>query len=165
MAFESVTDVKIEELISVSKRVNNPKIHAKNKDGHEQYNYKVESVNGDHNFELYTRRNLREGVEDDFSCGLSWISPNGESFTLKRYNGSSHKHKNHLEGNVLDNKPHIHCASEKYIRENRKADGFAEETNRYNSLLGALHCLVTDCNISGLETYPDNSNQIKLFKL
>lgn len=115
-------------------------------------------------FELYTRQNLREGMGDDFSCGISWLAPNGDSFTLKRYNGPSHKHKNQLEETVIEYKPHIHVSREKYVRANRKPEGFAEETNRYNSLKGALHCLVVDCDITGIKTEPDNTSQIKLFK-
>lgn len=164
MAFESVTDNKIAELITMPKRVSNPGSRSKTKDGHEQYNYKLQSQTEELEFELYTRQNLREGMEEDFSCGLSWLAPNGESFTLKRYNGPDHKHKNHLEGNLLEYKPHIHISTEKYVKANRKAEGFAEETNRYNSLQGAMHCLVTDCKISGIKTEPDNASQRKLFE-
>jgi hypothetical protein len=164
MPFESITDTKINELLTIAKKVLNPRSRPKEKDMHEQYNYKLHSETEDLEFELYTRQNLREGMEDDFSCGISWLAPNGESFTLKRYNGPSHKHKNQLEGPSLDYKPHIHLSTERYVRANRKAEGFAEETNRYNSLKGAFHCLVTDCNISGINTEPDNASQIKLFE-
>lgn len=164
MAFESITDTKIYELLTTPKKVINPRSRPKEKDGHEQYNYKLQSETGDVEFELYTRQNLQEGMQDDFSCGISWLAPNGESFTLKRYNGPSHKHKNQIEGTSLDYKPHIHISTEKYVRANRKAEGFAEETNRYNSLKGALHCLVKDCNISGINTEPDDATQIKLFE-
>lgn len=164
MAFESITDIKIKELIQIAKRITNPKSHSKEKDGHEQYNYKLQSETEDLEFELYTRQNLRIGMEDDFSCGISWLSPNGESFTLKRYNGPSHKHKNQLEETFIEYKPHIHLSTEKYVRANRKPEGYAEETDRYNSLKGALHCLVIDCNITGIKTEPDNVSQIKLFE-
>jgi hypothetical protein len=36
-------------------------------------------------------------------------------------------------------------------------------TDRYNTVEGALHCLVTDCKISGISTTPDNMSQTKLF--
>ena len=163
MAFESITDIKITELLSIAKHVKNPGTRSKEKDGHEQYNYKLHSETDDSEFELYTRQNLREGMEDDFSCGISWLSPNGESFTLKRYNGPSHKHKNQLEETLLELKTHIHLSTEKYVRANRKPEGFAEETNRYHSLKGALHCLVVDCNITGIKTEPDNAIQTNLF--
>ncbi len=88
-------------------------------------------------------------MEDDFSCGISWVSPSGEVLTLKRYNGPNHDHPNHLEKTRVGYNCHIHIATEKYIKANKKAEGFAEATKRYNSLDGALHCLITDCKISG----------------
>lgn len=161
MAFESVTDEKIEELIKMPKRLTNPASRSKEKDGHEQYSYKIKSTISDgYEFELYTRQNLREGMEDAFSCGIRWIAPNGESLTLRRYNGPNHNHPNHLENERLGYSCHIHKATEKYMKANLKADGFAEATKRYETLQGALHCLVADCNISGITTVAD---QPKLF--
>ena len=90
------------------------------------------------------------------------MAPNGETLTLKRYNGSSHNHPNKLENVKLGYNCHIHIATEKYILANRKAEGFAEVTDRYDSLEGALHCLVNDCKISGINTLPDITNQTKL---
>ncbi len=99
MAFESITDEKIQQLLSGLKRLTNPNARSKMKDGHEQVNYRVTALDGSgHEFEVYTRQNKREGMEDDFSCGISWIAPNGESLTLKRYNGSSHPHPLALVG-------------------------------------------------------------------
>lgn len=164
MAFESLTDDKIADLLSCPKRLTNPQARSKNKNGHDQVNYKVvASDSSGHNFELYKRQNLRDGMEDDFSCGISWIAPNGETLTLKRYNGSSHNHPNHLEKEKLGHTCHIHIATEKYIQANRKAEGYAEATEKYNTVEGALHCLVNDCNISGIQTTPDVVNQTKLF--
>lgn len=164
MAFESLTDDKIMDLLNCPKRLTNPQARVKNIDGHEQVNYKVEANDGTgHIFQVYKRQNKREGMETDFSCGISWISPNGESITLRRYNGSSHRHPNHLEGQRLGFEPHIHVATEKYIKANRKPEGFAEATKRYETLEGAMHCLVTDCKISGIETKPDDLAQQKLF--
>lgn len=37
MPFESITDIKISELLSMTKTVSNPKSKLKEKDGHEQY--------------------------------------------------------------------------------------------------------------------------------
>ena len=99
-------------------------------------------------------------MEEDFSCGISWVAPNGETLTLSRYNGPSHSHPNHLENEKLDYEYHIHKATEKYIKANRKPEGYAIATKRYHTLDGALHCLVNDFNISGISTTPD---QPKLF--
>ena len=165
MAFESLTDDKIADLLNCTKHLTNPQAKSKNKDGHEQINYRVTATDGSgHEFEIYKRQNLREDMEDDFSCGISWIAPNGETLTLKRYNGPNHNHPNHLEKVRLGYTCHIHIATEKYIKANRKAEGFAEATKRYDSIAGALHCLVTDCKIKGISTSPDNINQKKLFE-
>lgn len=165
MAFESLTDDKIADLLNCPKRLTNPQARSKNKEGHEQINYKVTSTDGsEHQFEVYKRQNLREEMTEDFSCGISWIAPSGEIMTLKRYNGPNHNHPNYLEKVRLGYTCHIHIASEKYIKANRKAEGFAEATKRYNTVEGALHCLVTDCRISGIQTSSDNSSQTKLFE-
>jgi hypothetical protein len=159
MAFESITDTKIQELLACGKRLTNPNARSRMKDGHEEVNYKVEALDEPgHKFEVYKRQNMREGMEDDFSCGISWIAPNGETLTLKRYNGPNHNHTNHLEKESLGYIHHMHLATENYIKANRKAEGFAEKTDRYKTVDGALHCLVTDCNIGGIQTTPDNMN-------
>lgn len=164
MAFESLTDDKIMDLLNCPKHLTNPQARVRIIDGHEQVNYKVEAQDGsNHIFQVYKRQNKREGMENDFSCGLSWISQNGETITLKRYNGPSHNHPNHLEGVRLGYNPHIHYATEKYIKANRKPDGFAEVTKQYKTLEGAFHCLVRDCRISGISTKQDDLAQQKLF--
>jgi hypothetical protein len=164
MSFESVTDDKIADLLNCSKRLTNPQARRATKEGHEQINYKAVALDGSgYEFEIYKRQNLREGMEDDFSCGISWVAPNGESLTLKRYNGPAHIHANHLEKVKLEYTCHVHIATAKYINANRKPEGFAEATKRYSTVDGALHCLVTECKIIGIATIPDNTEQFKLF--
>lgn len=165
MAFESLTDDKIADLLNCPKKLTNPQARSKLKDGHDQVNYRVIALNdSNHEFEIYLRQNLRDGMEDDFSCGISWVAPNGETLTLKRYNGPNHDHPNHLEKIRLGFNCHIHIATEKYIKANRKPEGFAAITDRYNTLQGALHCLVVDCRISGITTNQDSTSQTKLFE-
>lgn len=155
MAFESVTDELIAELLKCPKRISNPQARSINKPGHDQVNYKVAATDGsDHKFEIYKRQNVRDGMEASFSCGINWLAPSGEPLILRRYNGP-HVHPNHLEGEKLPEECHIHVATERYIQANRKPEGYAETTNRYNSIDGAFHCLVTDCNVSGVTTRPD----------
>ena len=159
MSFESITDQRIEELLCMPKKVTNPGSRAKSKEGHEQFNYILRSVDDESlTFTLYKRQNLRPGMDDAFSCGLSWNAPNGETLTLVRYNGPNHVHANPIEGQTIRYSSHIHRASERYIRALRKPESFAEETDRYNTLRGALHCLVTDCSIAGLVTTAEEPN-------
>ena len=148
----TINDARIAELLSLDKTVTNPRSRTVDRGSHKQGNYRVESKDGQ-SFTLYTRQNNK--MEEDFSCGLLWYMPSGDVLTLVRYNGSSHPHTNRLEKSELDFSCHIHRATEKYIMAGKKAEGFAEPTNRYSTLAGALHCLVTDCNISGLLTQPE----------
>lgn len=163
MAFESISDNKISELISCPKQVENPQSRAKVVDGAEQFNYHIKSTDGKNTqFQVFTRQNLRKGMDNSFSAGILWIASNGESLTLRRYNGPFHWHPNSIENERLEYVCHIHMATERYIQANKKPEGFAKETKRYTTLAGALHCLVKDCNINGIDTMPDNPSQVKL---
>lgn len=164
MSFESVTTNQILDLIKVPKQLINPQARAILKSGHKQVNYNAIAQDGsEYRFQIYMRQNLKVGLNHDYSCGISWLAPNEEHLTLKRYNGPSHNHVNRLENNKLGFTCHIHTATEKYIKANKKPEGFAEPTKRYKSIDGALHCLVKDCNIKGLDTSHDSNNQTELF--
>lgn len=155
MDLTSLTDTDLDGLRKMAKRVLNPKARTTQKEGTDQRDYKIASEVGDHDFILYTRQNMRPGMEDDFSCGLRIVRPNGSTLTLCRYNGLSHRHRNPLEGEEFLFKPHIHRATERYIQADRQPEGYAIETDAFRTLKGALHCLVKDCSISGLDTEPD----------
>jgi hypothetical protein len=159
MSFESLTDEKIQQLLKTPKRVTNPK--ARRGCGRESYerDHNVKSDDESEDFVLFTRQN--KTVAENFSCGLRWIAPGSEGLILARYNGASHPHPNHLEGHTLQFVPHIHLTTERYLRANLKPEGFAEETTKYRTLEGALHELVGDLNVVGLDTRPD---QPELFK-
>lgn len=157
MGVELITNELIEKLIKMRKVIQNPNVQFKNKERHQEKNFELQGEDG-YAFLLYLRQNKFPGMADDFSSGLSWSMPSGQSFTLTRYNGNSHNHLNHLEKERLGYVCHIHRASEEYILAGKKADGFAIPTNRYYTLDGALHCLIHDCNIFGIETKPDLPN-------
>ena len=76
---------------------------------------------------------------------------------------ASHNHQNQLEKEKLGYTCHIHIATEKYIKANKKPEGFAEKTDKYNSLNGAFHCMVKDCNITGINTTANDSDHLNLF--
>ena len=83
----------------------------------------------------------------NFSIILAVRSPQSNVlFRLLRYNGS-HEHTNYIERTKFDDF-HIHKATERYQnREGPKEDGYAEPTDRYSDLRGALKCLIDDANI------------------
>lgn len=156
MGTEVLTDEKIASLLRLSKTVRNPSARKKVKGLHEQINYNVDSDDGETHFELFVRQNLK--IQDDFSCGLLWLLPSGETVTLVRYNGSGHRHRNPIENQSFEYQCHVHRASERYVTTNKKPETFAEPTDRYQTLNGALDCLLCDCNISGLNVEPEDRN-------
>jgi hypothetical protein len=155
MAFESLTDERIQQLLTMPKRVTNPTARQVEDANHEKRDYVVESSDGNERFKLFVRQN--KTITDDFSCGLQWLPAGGESLILARYNGSSHEHPNRLEGTKLSFVCHIHHTTERYLQANLKPEGFAAaEAATYKTCHGALHQLIVDCNITGLDTEADH---------
>lgn len=152
-----LTDEEIAALLALPKTVTSTRKREREQKKSIRVNYPVESDCGSAQFELYSRQNQID--PDAYSCGLIYQHPSGERVTLVRYNGSNHQHRNPLESNELISfKCHIHRATSRYIEMGDKAEKFAETTDRYQNLDGALHCLVLDCNISGLHTSaPDDT--------
>lgn len=144
----------IYELLSMPKVVMNPNAKPKVQKKSERVTYQVESVDGEKSFEMYTRQNQLD--PDAYSCGLVYHPKRGEKVTLVRYNGSNHVHLNPLEdGELIVNRCHIHRATQRYMETGEKAEKFAETTDRYDHLSGAMLCMLGDCNISGLELPPN----------
>ena len=99
-------------------------------------------------FLIYQRQSLQDGLS--YSCGIVYLPPGGPRLTLARYNGPSHQH------GEIRYKPHIHHATETAILAGRKPEHAAEETTRYESLEGALACLIEDFRLSGIRANPDH---------
>lgn len=116
---------------------------------HRQRSYKATAIKGgtECRFEIYERQNLRD--EDDFSCGIDYVSLQGSRLKLARYNGPSHEH-----GDIFF-KPHIHLANERVIISGRRPESEAMETNRFKTLEGALACLIEDFNVQGISARHD----------
>ena len=92
-------------------------------------------------FDIFQREHLRD--ETDFSAGILVRLPDGSRLTLARYNGSSHEH------GEISWQAHIHRATERAIREGRRAEHYAEATDRYRTAEGALACLLDDFGVLG----------------
>lgn len=151
-----LTDTEIEGLIAEEKRIEVPISHFtskfKDKRGHREYDLIIER--GDSSaFKII----IRQGIENplDFSAILGYI-PTGknEVFRLRRYNGKSHFHSNKLEHDGEFYDFHIHTASERYQLEGMKEEHYAEVTDRYSDLHGAIDCLVFDCGIVANDPQP-----------
>lgn len=140
MNFDALSDRDIRELITMVKRATNPSARWQENRGSRQKNFNVEGES--YAFQLYLRQNTFDA--DHFSCGLSVIKPDGQRLTLLRYNGSNHAH-----GNIRF-QCHIHRASERAIEEGRKPEWYADTTDTYHTLDGALYLLCNAANISGI---------------
>ena len=81
----------------------------------------------------------------DFSVILAIRVPrSSQIFRLRRYNGRSHEHTNHIEDETFYDF-HIHFATERYQEIGAREDAYAEP--RYSDFDGALRCLIDDANL------------------
>ena len=82
----------------------------------------------------------------DFSVILGHQLPGLNTiFILRRYNGKSHPHTNHLDENITFRTFHIHTATERYQNFGSNAEHWAEITTRYAEMDGAIQCMLSDC--------------------
>lgn len=155
MGIESLTDERIAQLLACPKRVENPHAREKQEGKHFRRDFRVVSDDGEHHFALFTRQSKQ--IADGFSAGLLWHAKTGEEVMLLRCNGSDHQHPNALERERIEFRYHVHYATERYIQANRKPEAYAEETQAYRTLAGALHHLVQRAHIRGLQTQADEA--------
>ena len=92
--------------------------------------------------------NLNKKYPTDFSVILAVINPKtGAVFRIRRYNGMPKRsHNNKIEKQKIYGY-HIHSATERYQERGYDEEAYAEKTDRYNNLKGALHCLIQDANL------------------
>lgn len=84
----------------------------------------------------------------DFSIILAVRIPlSNQLFRLRRYNGRSHEHTNHLEEETFYDF-HIHYATERYQNLGTREDAYAEPTDRYADYRSALRCFIEDSRLS-----------------
>lgn len=146
------TDEELSELRTVPKRVLNPGARWVEKPSlrpvHRQRTFRV-SGHTDENlkFSIYQRQNMMDDC--DFSCGISYLTSGARPLTLARYNGSSHKHED------IYYKPHIHRTFERTMAAGKRPEAEAEETSRFETLEGALACLIEDYRLSGIRAKHD----------
>jgi hypothetical protein len=148
MAIEETTTDKLQNLIQQPKHVTNPKARWRTEEKYERIDYDATAQEGELRFRIYLRQNITD--PEDFSCGIRWIMPSGETLTLARYNGLSHIHDD------IEYECHIHRATEEAIRQGRRPECHADYTNQYRTVNGALYCLMNDFKVSGLDSQPDH---------
>ena len=146
------TDKELADLESMPKRVTNPGARWADKPKlrpvHSQRIFQaVGQQDQEAQFSVYQRQNLDDS--SDFSCGISYHPLGAPSLTLARYNGPNHEH-----GDIAY-RTHIHRDSERAIAAGKKPESEAEETDRFETLEGALACLMQDYNLTGLTAQLD----------
>ena len=117
----------------------------------------VSCAGGDGNaFRLILRRNTVNHL--DFSVVLTVRVPlSNQWFRLRRCNGKSHEHTNHIEGDTFYDF-HIHMATERYQDIGSREDAYAEVIDEYDDFAGAIDCMLKD---AGFDVPP--SDQLSLF--
>lgn len=112
------------------------------KSGHKERELDVTGAAGS-DFQLIVRQSLINPL--DFSVILGYLMPGSNAlFRLRRYNGRSHQHTNRIEGNSFYDF-HIHTATERYQAAGYEEDHFAEPTDRFVDLSGAIQCMLQGC--------------------
>ena len=130
------------------------RVQTRPKRGHRERELEFDSANN-HTFRLILRQSSINIL--DFSVILAWMPPQSNSaFRLRRYNGKSHEHTNALEGDRFY-AFHIHQATERYQQSGLREDSFAEPTDRYQDLAGALRCMIADC---GFKMPPNHQQEL-----
>ena len=111
--------------------------------GNDEYRLNMTGAEGN-NFQAIVRMSLFNKL--NFSVVLAVkVPPPKKLFRLKRYNGDYHLHTNTIEDEEVEGF-HIHTATEKYQMSGTREEDYAEPTERFNDVNGALKCLFADAN-------------------
>ena len=144
---DHLTDKEIQALLDEPKPLPadyQRRLVARPKRGHSEVELAVQGDGGS-DFRIIVRQSLANPL--DFSVILGYCPPNSNQvFRLRRYNGKSHEHTNTMERETFYGF-HIHQATERYQASGNREDTFAEPTDRYADVRGAIDCLIADCSM------------------
>ena len=152
-----ITDSEIASLIaepkSVSIALSQIGSRFKEKRGHKEYDLTIRRSDGGE-FKIIIRQAMENALA--FSVILGFVpKEKTEVFILRRYNGKNHRHGNKLEGQPAFYDFHVHTATERYQIVGMNEETYAEATDRYGDLNGAIEVLISDCNIVTTNQQPD----------
>ena len=132
------------------------KVSSRNKLGHSEGSIECTGDDGN-NFRLIFRRSNSNSL--DFSVILAVQVPmSNQWFRLRRCNGKSHEHTNHVEG-IKFYDFHIHQATEKYQEIGSREDAYAVVIDKYDDFEGALDYMI---QIGNFDAPP--RDQFRLFR-
>ena len=120
------------------------RLEPRSKGGHSEAELPVQGADRSA-FRIIVRRSLANHL--DFSVILGYCPPKtSQMIRLRRYNGKSHEHTNPIERQTFYDF-HVHQATERYQESGYREDTFAEPTDRYADVRGAIQCLFADCAV------------------
>jgi len=128
------------------------------KHGHREQELSVQGAEA-HEFRIILRQSSIDPL--NFSVILSVIVPGtNRIFRLRRYNSKTHQHSNRLEQSDRFYRFHIHQSTERYQEAGWDEDSYAEPTERFADLRGAIKCMFQDCGF----ILPEGGEQLILFE-
>lgn len=91
---------------------------------------------------------VRQSIDDplNFSVILMYKDSNKNTNVVLRLNGNHGRHTNRLEKQTISG-PHIHVLTERYQMESTHPDGYAEPTDLYRDLDGAIETFMMLANV------------------
>ena len=104
-------------------------------------------------FRVIVRMSVSYALNFSVVLGVK-VPPPKKFFRLRRYNGSNHEHTNPIENEVVTGF-HIHIATERYQVNSIREEDYAEPTERYANVNGALKCLFADANFEAPNALQD----------
>lgn len=139
------TDKEIDKLIEERKALQEgwrKQLKLRRKGGHKEYDLDIDGEHGNM-FRLKLRQSVKKPFNFSAILTVRQQPKSSEFFRLLRYNGLHAPHTNPIDGNIIDDY-HIHKATERYQERGFDEDTYAEVTDRYDDLEGALNCLLED---------------------
>jgi len=135
------------------------RIKLRDKRGHKERDLDVKGIDGNF-YRIILRQSNFNKLK--FSIILA-VCPKETNliFWLRRFNGKSHEHTNHIEKEKFYDF-HIHRATERYQEIGMDEDSYAEPTDRFSDYNTALQFMLEDC---GFDVQKDEkSTQKNLFE-
>ena len=148
------SDQEIAELIKERKILSNNKpikFRKTSHRGNDEYRLNVTGEDGN-KFQVIVRMSIFNKLNFSVILGVK-VPPPKKFFRLKRYNGN-HEHTNTIEDEKI-NGFHIHTATERYQVNSVREEDYAELTERYTDVNGALKCLFADANFDDPDALQD----------
>ncbi len=113
------------------------------KRGHRERDLTIQGTEG-HDFHITLRQSSIDPLNFSVILGVT-VPGTNRIFRLRRYNSKTHSHSNRLERSEMFYSFHIHQATERYQEAGCDEETYAEPTDRFADLHGAINCMFKDC--------------------